>query len=311
MTFSRVHVDESSFCFAERGSQEIADTLGHFADTLRTVMAVTSVGIWDEWADWDCLPSTKLGDLLFAARDKLDRDVGLRVGLLFDKCQEWPQDLESLDVSIAGGEELFAPTVSYAHHLRRSGIAAACLVLDISQRRGFMPVSAEGNDQEIYFFSEPEKAKDFWRSIYVVEDVPEESFFIWTELAFPDLDFAAGLTFSKFVGKYRDLRKPVLAILATINDDFLALIKQCRGQSDRVAAEFVARCGYRVSRESVRTHANPKAMQQRVVTFNDKEVVCEWHAKIEPTRNRIYFALSDGSPGSRVLIGIFVDHLDT
>ncbi|MQY29478.1 hypothetical protein [Nocardia aurantia] len=61
------------------------------------------------------------------------------------------------------------------------------------------------------------------------------------------------------------------------------------------------------SPESANTHANRAAMRRRTVRFGDRSIVCEWHAKLEPTRNRVHFAIEE----DRVYIGLFVDHLPT
>lgn len=79
---------------------------------------------------------------------------------------------------------------------------------------------------------------------------------------------------------------------------------------DKVQAEL-GRFGVDLSPESTNTHANPSAMRQRRVRHEGEEYVCEWHAKEHPARNRIHFTLPDQRLGGRILVGIFVDHLDT
>jgi hypothetical protein len=51
-------------------------------------------------------------------------------------------------------------------------------------------------------------------------------------------------------------------------------------------------------------------MRQRDVNHEGQVIRCEWHSKLEPHRNRIHFAFDD-TLGGKILIGIFVDHLDT
>jgi hypothetical protein len=47
----------------------------------------------------------------------------------------------------------------------------------------------------------------------------------------------------------------------------------------------------------------------RDIEFGGEIHRCEWHAKLEPQRNRIHFALPCAGLGDRVLIGMFVEHL--
>ena len=50
-------------------------------------------------------------------------------------------------------------------------------------------------------------------------------------------------------------------------------------------------------------------MKQRDAVFEGKTYRCEWHSKIEPHRNRIHFF--PPPVGSEIVVGLFVDHLDT
>ncbi|CAM5682209.1 hypothetical protein SCALM49S_07336 [Streptomyces californicus] len=52
-------------------------------------------------------------------------------------------------------------------------------------------------------------------------------------------------------------------------------------------------------------------MKQREVVHGGEKYLCEWHAKKDRHRNRVHFSLPEQRLDGRVLIGIFVDHLDT
>lgn len=52
-------------------------------------------------------------------------------------------------------------------------------------------------------------------------------------------------------------------------------------------------------------------MRERDVTHDGTVFRCEWHAKLEPNRNRIHFSEPSEHLAGRVLAGIFVDHLNT
>ncbi|OEV31786.1 hypothetical protein AN219_02990, partial [Streptomyces nanshensis] len=59
------------------------------------------------------------------------------------------------------------------------------------------------------------------------------------------------------------------------------------------------------------TRAKEKVMRQRDVEHGGETYRCEWHAKQHPARNRVHFTLPEQQLDGRILIGIFVDHLDT
>ena|SRR3989442_892835 len=70
---------------------------------------------------------------------------------------------------------------------------------------------------------------------------------------------------------------------------------------------------YRVdlSPESPGTRASAKLMTERNVEYQGVTYRCEWHIKLERHRNRIHFALPDGTLSGKILVGLFVDHLKT
>jgi len=101
-----------------------------------------------------------------------------------------------------------------------------------------------------------------------------------------------------------------VALIGVINDHFVAEYRRCNGiPYDVQAALGKYHCD--LSPESPKTRSSPKLMRQREVSFNGRTYRCEWHAKLEPNRNRIHFAMMDDQFAEMVLIGIFVEHLDT
>lgn len=51
-------------------------------------------------------------------------------------------------------------------------------------------------------------------------------------------------------------------------------------------------------------------MRARKVTVAGRDVVCEWHSKIYPHTDRIYFSIPQGEDG-KIVVGSICDHLPT
>lgn len=95
-----------------------------------------------------------------------------------------------------------------------------------------------------------------------------------------------------------------------VHDHFADALAKHAGKPADVQAEL-GHHGLVLSPESPKTRSKPKIMKQREVVHEGEVYRCEWHAKKEPSRNRVHFSLPAQSLGDRVLIGIFMDHLDT
>lgn len=63
--------------------------------------------------------------------------------------------------------------------------------------------------------------------------------------------------------------------------------------------------GIRASMESPRIHSDRKAMKARRFIFGEESVLCEWHTKLLPNRDRIYFDVR----GEQIYVGAIVKHL--
>ncbi|WP_462188366.1 hypothetical protein [Frankia sp. CcWB2] len=155
------------------------------------------------------------------------------------------------------------------------------------------------------FIDGDEHLRFFYRSLFKLEDIAEEIFFVHAEKAFPRLLFADGLTFRKFDGGY-SLRDTAVLHLAALNDRFSDLFIAENGSS----AQISARLGIAVSIEG-RTRGSATLMRRRDVIFRGFSVRCEWHSKLEPHRNRIHFFPGDSRTDGKILVGMFVRHLPT
>jgi hypothetical protein len=315
----RFVVDETSFDFRGLTEQELTDLMEEFSDALAELRERHEVAVSPWWTEAECADGRELFHVLYEAGTlRAGRDARVRMARLMDRCPTWDTALPGLpdQVEVGGHRQEFAWSVGYAwwHTVRRRHVA--CLVFPAVDRRDWQPVSAvDGADSataeaKVFFLAEPSALTSFWRCLFAREDVAERDFFDRVREAFPGLVLADSLSFRKFDGTYREMRDWVVHVLSVVHDHFAAALAKHAGQPSYVQAEL-GRHGLVLSPESPRTRSKPKIMRQRDVVHEGETYHCEWHAKKEPHRNRVHFSLPDQRLGGRVLIGIFVDHLDT
>jgi hypothetical protein len=309
----RVVIDENSFDFRGLTAGRLTSLLDQFNEEL-TTLKESGYRAWKPpmFENVLCDDDHELFAYLTTEPGSgVDRDVRNRFYSLVQKCPEWDGSVPAFDeVALEDASPLAAWSVAYAlaSALKQHGVA--CLVLAASPRSGFVLVTAPAGRAEIYFFSDSTALPAFWRSLYELENVPEHGFFQLAPLAFPALIFHDDLAFGRFDGTYRNLRPEVVRHLAVLNDHFLAAHAAALGRACEIETALASHGLSRVSPESPKTHRNAKAMRQRYVRHEDREICCEWHSKIEGHRNRIHFAFGAGL-GDRILVGIFADHLMT
>lgn len=125
-----------------------------------------------------------------------------------------------------------------------------------------------------------------------------------------DVVFHPSLNFGRFDGPYRDVLQAVVTAFGALNDHFARVMAEQAGIPHQVAAAL-GQYGLDLSPESPKTRASKKRMSERTVSFHGNIYQCEWHAKLTRGGNRIHFSLPQPDLGGRILIGIFVDHLET
>jgi hypothetical protein len=122
---------------------------------------------------------------------------------------------------------------------------------------------------------------------------------------FPQLDFApsAWSGLDLLHGEPRKIAGDLVHHLGILND-YAAEVWTSSAQAN-VRQQQLASHGVVASPESPKVHKSTKAMKARKFTFGAMEVSCEWHTKLKPHTDRIYFAVA----GDRVMIGAITDHL--
>lgn len=310
----RVVVDEDSLDWRGRKDISPADAVDDLADLLEPLTAGKQVALMDHAYDVECWESVRLVDLFSTRDDRVPRDSRVRLATLLDKChliEPREDDLPRyIEVDGTGGERSFG--FCHALALASSGRAMSCLVASPTVQAGGWKKARRENDTadlDIHLLTTPDQLPDFWRGVLRRERVPEPLFFAMAGKAFPKLIFADSLA----LGHVRDSQDEVLPwlieLLAGINDRFALSVARYHGDRNRVIREFSAH-GLTISPDSPQTHRDAKAWAQRLVTHLGEQYRCEWHGKRVWNCDRVHFSLPIEKFQDRVLIGIFVDHLD-
>lgn len=152
----------------------------------------------------------------------------------------------------------------------------------------------------------------YHRHTLLSSEIGEDVFFDKWDSCFPKLLKHPDLSFNKFDGSFQEILKDVVSHLIFLNDHFLVVMNQEAYDIPRAMQRADAEHGISFSNESSSTKRAQDKIKLRDVKFNDRVVRCELHTKIERTRNRIHFhaPVPEIDP-NKILIGIFVDHLDT
>ena len=100
--------------------------------------------------------------------------------------------------------------------------------------------------------------------------------------------------------------------LSFLNDEFMSIFELHKNNVYELTRIAKSQFGIDFSNESPNTRSSKSKMKQRNANFSGNEVTCEMHTKLSSTINRIHFHPPIEKLGKgRVLIGLFVDHLDT
>ena len=265
------------------------------------------VDILSDWGSITCLEGEDVANIL-AHGNVFDRDISSLLLRLLGRCGAWDEDPSIVvdDEVIVDGEPYHSFGIAWGRRMVRAGCGMAVVTAPHRFSGGAHAVDQPTPPAlvDVVFVATPADHPRFYRTLYSVENIPENEFFEIAVKAFPDLAFAPTLSFRHFRGAYVLRRPEVVHHLSFINDSFLELYQAELGSSLRISM----RLGIDVSIEG--TNRNSEAsMRYRDAEFESRVYRCEWHSKLEPHRNRIYFHIGDEGTGGRVLIGIFHQHL--
>lgn len=310
----RVVVDEESLNWCGRTDTDLSLIVDRFADLLEPLADGRQVAVMTPAYSMECWESVTLVDISYATDHRVSRDTRVRLARLLDKCRAIdPQEDDDIPQTIRLFGTWREPSWGMAHALARTvaGRAMSCLIVPITSfPSGWTTIERESDRAEldIHLLGDPAQLPGFWRGIFDRESVPESAFFSLAELAFPRLMFNQTLSFRRFKGRYEEVLPWLIRLLSALNDHFADAIARHRGDQNRVIAEL-ATYGAEISPESPQTHNDPKAWAQRLTTYEGVEYRCEWHGKRLWDWDRVHFSLPITKYQSRVLIGIFADHL--
>lgn len=310
----RVVVDETSLDWRGRTDISLVNVAEGLADLLEPLTTGKQVALMDQAYDVQVWESVRLLDLFHTRDPKVPRDVRVRLATLLDKCHLVVSQEDDLPQRVEVGGRSAERSFGFCHALALASTGramSALVVAPVDETAGWTTARRETDDVplDIHVLTAPSQLPDFWRGVLWRERVPEASFFVLAERAFPDLIFADSLTFGRFKGSHEEVLRWLIDLLAGINDHFSSAIARHRGDRREVIREFSTR-DLDISPDSPRTHKDTKAWGQRLVVHEGEDYRCEWHGKRVWDRDRVHFSLPIERYGGRVLIGIFVDHLD-
>ncbi|EKF9172074.1 hypothetical protein ACLB4W_000050 [Vibrio cholerae] len=162
------------------------------------------------------------------------------------------------------------------------------------------------------------EAADIFKDKLLSDGVNYQSIFEYKHIFWPNCYFHIGTT-----NRFSNLCVPEIQNLPILVRHLDFLDKEAKDlynnypMPDRFISEASAK-GIDLSPESPSTRRNSAAMAQRKITINGKEVLCEWHTKLQATAGRVHYCLNFSEPDEisesvkgRVIIGIFTEHFDT
>lgn len=265
------------------------------------------VDILSGWGSLNCLEGEDVANVLSHGK-VFDHDISSRLLRLLGRCGAWDEDANTVveEEVVVDQEQKHSFGIAWVREMVLEGCGKAVVTAPHRFSGGIHIVNdfKETQPVEVVFVVTPTEHPIFFRTLYNLEDIPESEFFEVAAKAFPNLAFAPTLDFRHFKGTYA-LRLPeVVRHLSSLNDGFSQIYKAEHGLSGRIST----RLGIPVSIEG-NNRNNESVMRYRDVQFGGQEYRCEWHSKLEPHQNRIYFHIGDEGTNGRVLIGIFHEHL--
>jgi hypothetical protein len=290
--------------------QDPTAATSQLVDLIETAQQQGQVMAWSEIFYVPVNGFENLSDFLFGPESSLDRDVRLRLGTLLDRLKRWGDADGSPPDELTDGSTTIelAPSVGLAH----SGVvdhpwAVVCAQGGpFSGKATIWPPHESTNTAQVWFLDRVGSLRNFWRDTLNQYRASRADVQDAAEFAFPGTTFATDVwqQTSRFEGGWADIRPQLLAVLSGLDDGAVKVFSETVQSHERIArmsAEHGATC----SPESPNTHGNAAAMRRRRAEFGSMEKTCEWHAKLDPHRNRVHFIVED----SRLFVGIFHVHL--
>lgn len=245
---------------------------------------------------------------LFDSALGIDREIASALQIALHRTPDWDDgwDMTGIptEASFDGLRQEAFSVCAAAHGVQR-GSAIACLSA-LPARGGRLAVDIGGCTVELFFITHSSDVVAFFRDLPEVEDLDENAYFDNACFAFPALRFVREHThFRDFAERYQTIRSKVTTHLAVLNDHAREILG--RGESVSAKEARFGSLGVNASGENANTKGNHAAMRQREVTMDGRTIGCDWHTKLRPHVDRIYF---NATSTDFVVIGVFREHLD-
>lgn len=298
----RFLVDESGF----QGAKAPLDAAFELLVDRIEASRIHGVGKYSEvWHELVC--GRPLFEWLYQPELGVDRVVAEALQIALNRSPNWDEQLDTrgvpLEVTINGVAQT-ALSVAMAAKSTLAKSATGCISPD-EHRVGPLEVGTDGAQVTVHFVGGMFEVLQFFRAVPEIEEVDEETYFAIAAHAFPNIYFVRERTkFSALDEDFDTVRAKVTLHLGVLNDHARHIFHE--RQDPRIIETVLGAYGVSASGESGNTKANASAMREREVLFNGKRVVCEWHTKLRPHIDRIYF---NATSAERVIVGVFRKHL--
>lgn len=235
---------------------------------------------------------------------------------------EWPEGIEGgLWVEVGGGPAEENSDIAWIHHCNRIGRPVACLSL--SRSGCFETTSHLGTVSTWWVQSEADHV-GFWRS-QIADGDGERLIQQLAPHAFPDICFTPNVWrgIRGFAGGYASASEKLRKCLSVLNDFgswIFTTPPPALRPEDNVAAtagsatrDIIQRrftgYGLTVAPEANEVGLKARYRAPREVVLGSRTLYCEWHEKLEPHQNRVYFHGPVPESDGKIVIGIFSHHL--
>lgn len=235
----------------------------------------------------------------------------------------WPNGFGGNPISIEGAAPVANDDVEWVHFAVRAGTPMACMTL--GQSRLATTTTGTGTAQ-VHFAGDEAGRKVFWRDAMVLAGDTLRSLVDYAERAYPNLHFvgcvlsdAAGLS-----GGYIASRRRLRAALETLDDwghwvftwppPALAPNEGLPPDPDARPTNYIIEhrfAGFNIEAapENPNVRFHTESRKAREIQIKGRTLYCEWHVKLQPHQNRIYFHGPVPESGDKVVIGIIDRHL--
>ena len=239
-------------------------------------------------------------------------DVRNRVAAIFSRASTWEDEAdwpESFDVQVDGGRSEFLPALAWSHACRLKDVPeyVACVSCRSIRIEGARSVSVNNRTASVWCLGSAKGLERYFRWMIVEKAKTADEMAELAGYAFEGIDFVPGVFdgIKKMSAPYSALVSQLVHHLGVLSDEGAWIF---RGAWRDAPAQF-ASFGVQISDENGNTKSNAKAMKERTVPFNGKNLKFSWHIKLKPDRDRIHIFPDTVHSGKKIVVGIFCRHL--